>query len=181
MNCDVQRVGPDCGLGPTEIDLFGLPNGFGPDNVEQELTGDIDGYNLLEARLKKKQHVTEMDVEEGLELQGLIEGENGEHNSLNPSPVEPVSSGPSCKEKGFGTFRAEGDQGVKTRSQRALLHYIPNFALNNLAAFVGLSLGNPEEERNRMINEMLKRASVRVTSSSKTKKASKSGSFKRIG
>ena len=72
-----------------------------------------------------------------------------------------------CKDKGPRISGADFDRGDKSQSKRALLDYIPNFAVDNLVASIDLSLGNTEEERDRMINLMRRRASDGATTLSK--------------
>ena len=65
------------------------------------------------------------------------------------------------------------DQGDQGRSKVTLLAYVLNHALSKLAALVGISLRNTDEERDRMISLMRRRASDREGYLCKTKKATK--------
>ena len=76
-------------------------------------------------------------------------------------------NGSGCKDKGPRIIGADFDRGDKSQSKQALLGYILNFALDNLVASIGLSLGNTEEERDRIINLMRRRASYGTTTLSK--------------
>ena len=88
-------------------------------------------------------------------------------------------NGPAYKDKGPHSSGPDFDREGKPQSKQALLDYIPNFALDNLVALIGLSLSNTEEEQDCLMILTRRRAADRAATLPKTKKLTKSNSFKR--
>ena len=71
----------------------------------------------------------------------------------------PFAVGPAINRHAFKGTKPElfADQVEIGHLNGSLLDYIPNYALNRLAASCSISLGNTEEEHERNITEMRKR------------------------